>query len=424
MYIAAVCYGIQVLTGSLVMQDIVVFFVAFYYLVMLSLFQEWKVILITGIINLSSMIITYIKFHETDALIGFTIEKFMPVVIFFICVNIYLIMQCRFAEKLRLSLMDMNKNAVEFSNKIESILSLIKKTLQTLNVLNNKINEDVEVTNTISNEVTHVFTDISASIDSISQNVSDITRLIYLNKSSVDNLLDSSSNMKTFTDKTVEVNKEGLQQVEILGSDMQKVNSIILETVDLIGSLNKETENIGSILHLITGITEQTNLLALNASIESARAGEHGKGFGVVAEEISKLANASKESINNISAFLKNIQEKTGSVRQMIEKVSEASNSSTKATEEVKRVFSQINSNTANLFEHSKAIDLLIKDLHKQSDGITNEITSISAATEENTASVEEVLSSVNEQNDRISSISHGFKELHSLINNLESIAK
>lgn len=205
---------------------------------------------------------------------------------------------------------------------------------------------------------------------------------------------------------------------------MDEVTSIVARTVSLINILNKETDNIGNILGMITGITEQTNLLSLNAAIEAARAGEHGRGFGVVAEEIRKLASTSKDAINNISAFLNNIQLKSDELRNMIDKVSAATSSSSEATHKVKNVFEQIAINTSNLSGQAKAVDELINNLQKSSIGISNEITDISATTQQDAAAVEEISSSINDQNQRINNITQSFIKLQDLISDLERIAE
>jgi len=120
--------------------------------------------------------------------------------------------------------------------------------------------------------------------------------------------------------------------------NMAQFNAMIQENVE---KTRKEAENTDDILQFVGNIARQTNLLGLNAAIESSRAGEFGKGFSVVAQEIRKLSNSSNESINQINNILKNIQ---GSVINISDKINESNEVFQQQTGTIEEITSAIES--------------------------------------------------------------------------------
>lgn len=120
--------------------------------------------------------------------------------------------------------------------------------------------------------------------------------------------------------------------------NMAQFNAMIQENVE---KTRKEAENTDDILQFVGNIARQTNLLGLNAAIESSRAGEFGKGFSVVAQEIRKLSNSSNESINQINSILKNIQ---SSVIHISDKINESNEVFQQQTGTIEEITSAIES--------------------------------------------------------------------------------
>ena len=104
---------------------------------------------------------------------------------------------------------------------------------------------------------------------------------------------------------------------------MQGIATEVQSSADTINALGKKSETIGEIIAVINDIADQTNLLALNAAIEAARAGEHGRGFAVVADEVRKLAERTTEATEEVSQSINGIQGETGSAVKLIESGSE-----------------------------------------------------------------------------------------------------
>ena len=120
---------------------------------------------------------------------------------------------------------------------------------------------------------------------------------------------------------------------------MHAVRESATEAAVAIRDLGARSEQIGGIVHTITGLAEQTNLLALNAAIEAARAGEQGKGFAVVAEEVRKLAEESQAAAATISGLIEQMQGDTRKVVGVVEQASERTEEGAATVEQAREAF-------------------------------------------------------------------------------------
>ncbi len=143
--------------------------------------------------------------------------------------------------------------------------------------------------------------------------------------------------------------EQGLTVVAQMNSDITTLVNDINQIQQVIRNVHTETENVGGILDVIRGIADQTNLLALNAAIEAARAGEHGRGFAVVADEVRSLATKTQQSTNEIQSMIEVLQEQANksvllmqdnsdSAKRTLDKAEEATLSLDQIRHEIQRI--------------------------------------------------------------------------------------
>ncbi|MHC1576665.1 MAG: methyl-accepting chemotaxis protein [Methanosarcinaceae archaeon] len=263
----------------------------------------------------------------------------------------------------------MQVNLREIIGTIKSNAEKVAATSEEMSASSEEMTSSItQIADTVS-EITQGAQDQSTKTEEVSRAMSDMTQSVQ----------EVASNAQKAAENTSAVN-DRVRMVGDSANDLMEKMATIKEgsddTSNVIQDLDKKSGEIGEIVNLITNIADQTNLLALNAAIEAARAGEHGRGFAVVADEVRKLAEESGNAATQISDLIHEIQ---GSTERAVVTTQESGQ--------------HVSTGSESLSENVKSIGDVVVDV----ESLATMMQEIAAAAEEQSASIEEVTSSVEE---------------------------
>ena len=271
----------------------------------------------------------------------------------------------------------------KLQNSFNSAVSNLEEIISEVRSSSSKNLTAVYDIRTIIEELVCQFEQQAGQTNEATTSIEEMTNSIFDNAKSAENMSDTASKSKESAENGGKVVQQTILGMKDISQEVNKSASVVLE-------LGESSKNIGEIIGVIEDIADQTNLLALNAAIEAARAGEQGRGFAVVADEVRKLAEKTTKATGEISNMIKKIQQDTDFAVSSMEHAQNKTDDGIKMADEAGKALEQIVSISNDLSEKVLNIATATNQQSEVSRNISEKIESMNSLSQQ---SMEKVIS-------------------------------
>ncbi|NRA84149.1 MAG: methyl-accepting chemotaxis protein [Gammaproteobacteria bacterium] len=268
--------------------------------------------------------------------------------------------------------------ALSFNNMLNNLLLLVTSVRSATGQLTDSISCVQSESDTVRSEINNGMQQIemvATAVNEMESSIADVAR----------NSLEASTLTKDSTQSVVQGKALAQDAQNAMAALVEKIN----QSMDVISNLARDSEQIGSVLDVIKGVAEQTNLLALNAAIEAARAGEQGRGFAVVADEVRNLAKQTQDSTQQINAVIEKLQNDTCNAVVIMEESQKYALSVVEEFGQVTQLFEMISDQSIKINEMNTHTAVATEQQHNTVNEINRNVSDIQASYQQSSISVE-----------------------------------
>lgn len=310
----------------------------------------------------------------------------------------------------------------QMSHNLREIIQQVGSNAEQVASSAEQLSASAEQSNFATKRIAETMEGVASGVDKQVQSIDETSQTITEMSNGVQQIAHNAQSASATAFEATEKATNGGQSIQTAVQQMNSINQTVQGLADVVKGLGTRSGEIGEILEVITGIAAQTNLLALNAAIEAARAGEHGRGFAVVADEVRRLAEQSASSAQQISELIGSIQEETRKAIQSMELATNEVQSGIGVVNIAGESFVQIENSVNEVTNQIQEVSSAVQQMAAGTEQIVHSVKAISEAAEEASSGAQEVSASTEEQLASIEEISHSSGALEKMAEDLQKV--
>ena len=306
-------------------------------------------------------------------------------------------------------------------NSLRTVISNVLEASQKVAFSSQQLSSSSEETTSAAEEVASTINQLASGAERQAEDASQASVMVSQIAASIQQVAENANSAAVASSNIAKEANSGLNEAQKAVEKIQLIKKVTEESSESVKVLGNESIKIGEIVEVIKEISNQTNLLALNAAIEAARAGEQGRGFAVVADEVRKLAEQSSSSAIEIANLIDNIQDETNKVINIMNAVTNEVSDGVEAVNRAGNSFESIFNHISSITSQIQELSASVQQVAEGSISMNESIGSIASIAEETAASSEEISAASEEQTAAMEEIANMAQELSILAEELQN---
>ncbi|MFD1850778.1 methyl-accepting chemotaxis protein [Oceanobacillus bengalensis] len=310
------------------------------------------------------------------------------------------------------------------SDNNRNLLSRIAEVSESVSSQSEELTQAASEVKAGTEQVATTMEELATGSETQANSASELTTIMGTFANRVEEANENGERIQENSGKVLEMTTKGSQLMNSSTEQMNKINHIVKDAVEKVQSLDKHSQEISTLVSVIKNVADQTNLLALNAAIEAARAGEHGKGFAVVADEVRKLAEQVASSINEITGIVNNIQTGSSIVVDSLKNGYSEVELGTSRIETTGETFNEISSAVTEMVQSIRFVSENLSEIAAGSQEMSSSVEEIASVSEEAAAGVEQTAASAQQTSGSMEEVAGSSEHLAKLAEELNELVR